>query len=439
MVFIQHLRLQLIFFKILLFGGFLNDRKEGWAFKKLFTCHTFRVVGNNPESDFLAFFRYFKRSLGWILLQNQGDVYTDFTCVYIHKEKQRLVVQEYLEFVLSRTVQGVICRDSIRVFMPYWWRLLMVFQLFLMAPFFFVVVLFSKRKSSVALIMLQWVENCFVSIYCRIKDVKSIYLFGGYENDQCITGLFFRAVGIKLTVVPSPNPIKNFYRQMVAHSFVFTSPFQKVEFEDVRGEWQVEDLISWPIPEAKKLFPYILKEPPKRRSLAFMSRGVWLRKLRGLHAQEGSRDFDYEEGCMAVLRDFLNENKSISLLILPHPMERANEGYWRQAQDYYSAYFSGIEILYPQDANVKSFQMFGAAELALASISSVNIERLFCGYKTLYAPIGAEHQFFSGSTLDNIVARTPERLMQLLKESMQLNENEFFEQYKLTEYRYSSI
>lgn len=434
-----HIALQWVYLKVLLAGFIPVDSRFRWANHKLFTGHTFRVTGTNAEADFLASLRYFKRALFLIWHQKESGISLDPITFYCHKEKQKEDLIPYLCHVLKKEIQPGLYRDTMRVNLSIAWRCTMTLGLLLSLPFFFLATMISRKKSTLALVMLQWVENNIALQTFVGQGVQRVYLFGGYENDQGLTGLMCELAQVQLVLVPSSNPIKNFYSEVIAHGFVFTSPFQRKEYEDLKSRWSIKEMLDWPLPVVKKLLPYIKSNPSKSRHIAFMSRGVWLRKLRGIQAQNNNRDFDYEEGCMAVLRDFLLENKSISLLILPHPMERATEGYWKQAQDYYSAYFSGIEILYPQDANVKSFQMFGDAELALASISSVNIERLFCGYKTLYAPIGAEHQFFSGSTLDNIVARTPARLKQLLEESMQLNENEFFERYELTEYRYSSI
>ncbi|MBM3427362.1 MAG: hypothetical protein FJX95_01110 [Bacteroidetes bacterium] len=434
-----HIALQWVYLKVLLAGFIPVDLRFRWANHKLFEGHTFRVTGSSAEGDFLASLRYFKRALFLIWQQSVSGVALDSTSFYCHKEKQKEDLIPYLSHVLKKEMRPGLCRDTMRVHLSFSWKWTMTLGLLLSLPFFFLVTMFSRKKSTVSLVMLQWVENNIALQAFVGQGVQRVYLFGGYENDQGLTGLMCEYAEVQLILVPSSNPIKNFYHEVIAHGFVFTSPFQRKEYADLKDRWSIKEMLDWPLPVVKKLLPYVKTVPPRSKQIAFMSRGVWLRKLRGVHAQNNNRDFDYEEGCMDVLRSFLNENKSISLLILPHPMERVNEEYWQKTQEYYTHYFSGIEVYFPADPAVKSFQMFGESELALASVSSVNIERLFCGYKTLYAPIGAEHQFFSGSTLDNIVARTPEKLMQLLKESMQLNENEFFERYELTEYRYSSI
>jgi hypothetical protein len=433
----QHIALQFIFFKVIFSGILPFDKRSRIARKKIKECHSFRVVGLNPERDYLASIRYLKRATYFILRQKRDRMELKGTSVYVHKERQRTPAVEYIEFVTNSNVSNVLCRDTIDIRMHWAWRLLMIAQLYLMFPFFLFGTFFSKRKSSLSLLMLQWAENNLISQVYVNSEVHEVYLFGGYENDQCLTGIYFEQIGVPLVLVPSPNPIKNFYRQVIAHTFIFTAHFQRVEFNVLKSDWIIKDSLDWPIPEVSKLLPYAKRSEVRSNRIAFMSRGVWLRKLRGVHAQDNNKDFDYEEGCMEVLREFLLQNPIYELLILPHPMERGNEDFWQKTQDYYNRYFEGIQVVYPKDAAIPSYQMFAEAQLALASISSVNIERLFCGYKTLYAPIGAEHDFFSGSSLDNIVARTPQKLMDLLSQSVRMTEEEFFQTFDLKAYRHN--
>ncbi len=434
--FSTYLKIQIVFFKVLFPTVFKAPEKFYWAKKKLFQGHTFRVTGANAEQDIWAALRYTKRSLDLIWRQSANHVVLNETTFYCHKEKQKSDLIPYLEFVLKAKFQDGLYRDTMQIGMSFFGQIVMSIQLILMSPFFFFATLLSSKKSTVSLVLLQWVENNLMVQCFGESKVRRVYLFGGYENDQGLTGLMCEHIHVELILVPSSNPIKNFYQQVIAHGFVFTSPFQRKEFIDLKNNWIVEELMDWPLPVVKKLLPHIKIKDAIGNRIAFMSRGVWLRKLRGVHAQNNNRDFEYEENCMAVLREFLLRHSEYKLLILPHPMERVNEDFWKQTQGYYNEYFKGIAVDYPQDATVPSFQMFDEAQLAVASISSVNIERLFCGYKTLYAPIGAEHDFFSGSSLDNVVARTPQKLLDLLESTMKMSEDEFFQTFDLEAYRH---
>jgi hypothetical protein len=431
-----HIQIQIVFFKVLASSFLSFGKTVQWSRFKLFHGHTFRVTGANAEGDYLAALRYAKRSLALIWMQREKGLRLDSVTFYCHKEKQKHDLKPYLSFVLKDNVSDGLYRDTMQVGLSFVWKVLMSLQLAVMTPFFAIGSCLSAKKSTVSLVLLQWVENNIMAQCFKGNGVERVYLFGGYENDQGLTGLICEKMGVQLVLVPSSNPIKNFYRQVVAHGFAFTSPFQRKEYEDLQSEWNVVEIMNWPLPVVKKLLPFVKTKSAGSNKIAFMTRGVWLRKLRGVHAQNNNKDFEYEEGCMKVLRDFLLQHPQYDLLILPHPMERTSDEFWQRTQSYYKEYFSGIAVSFPSDPSVKSYELFDQAPLALASISSVNIERLFCGYKTLYAPIGAEHAFFSGSSLDNVVARTPERLMQLLKQGMEMSEDEFFSTFDLENYRH---
>lgn len=90
---------------------------------------------------------------------------------------------------------------------------------------------------------------------------------------------------------------------------------------------------------------------------------------------------------------FLIDHPEIKLLILPHPIEKREPEIWSKAMEHYNAFFQGVTVQFPQDVQLGSYAQFDSAEVSVASISSVNIERLFCGYKTIYAPVGASMDF----------------------------------------------
>ena len=57
----------------------------------------------------------------------------------------------------------------------------------------------------------------------------------------------------------------------------------------------------------------------------------------------------------------------------------------------------------------------------------------------MFAPLGAEMEFFSGSTLDNIVCRQEEKFDELLSDILSREEEDFFHHYELLPYRFDSV
>jgi hypothetical protein len=287
--------------------------------------------------------------------------------------------------------------------------------------------------------LLQWIENVLLFNVCFRWGVQKLYFFGGYENDSCFTGLLARSMKVHLVTVPSANPIRNFYQQVVTDTFVITADFQNTEYDKYHHQWLCSHIEQWPFIEFPKLTPFTKGEKSTDKlAIGFLSRGAWLRKKRAVHAQNNNRDFEYEERCMNALRSFLKSHSSYTLVILPHPMECHRPELKQEAIQYYNDYYAGLKVVF-YDKGLKSYQCFSDVDVTVTAISSANIERLYCGYKAMFAPLGAEMEFFSGSSLDNIVCRIEEDFDKMLSDILSKNEEEFFQHYQLQPYRFDSI
>lgn len=435
------LRVEFLFVKTLCAGVVRNQSSRYyWAFKKWWTGHSFRVVGAESQKDRLAVLRYYKRSLAFFVRGVKSDgTYKGGIGLYAQVSEQKEEFGPYVERTLKKPVDAYFLRDELPIRMSGYGKCVLFFHLTMWAGVLFFVSLFSKKRATLGLMLMQWLENHVIVQEMLHANMKEVYLFGGYENDSAFTGICFKSIQIPLILVPSANPIRNFYQQTIAHGFVFTAPFQKVEFEFYKNEWEVETFKVWPMEGYHLLQPFFNEgKKNKQHVLSFMSRGMWLRALRGLSSQNSNKDALYEENCMRAIKTFLIKKPSIQLLICPHPIEKRNPEIWSQTKAYYSDYFAGLSITFPDDLQYSSYQLFDQAAVSVASISSVNIERLFCGYKTLYAPIGADVVFFGGSSLDQVVARTSEELLHLLDQSFQMSDKEFFANFGLNDYHHSA-
>jgi hypothetical protein len=57
----------------------------------------------------------------------------------------------------------------------------------------------------------------------------------------------------------------------------------------------------------------------------------------------------------------------------------------------------------------------------------------------MFAPLGAQVEFFSGSSLDNIVCREEEGFDAMLLDILSKDEDDYFSSYALTPYRFDAI
>jgi hypothetical protein len=443
------IKIEWLFIRVMLAGiGKRNHNVFFWTYKKWTTGHTFRLVGPKVQEDKWSVLRYAKRSLS-IFLHRTGGPAIDYSIsdqdavgIYAQWSEQKSDYGNYIAQVLKRPIKVYYWRDELGVEASFYLRSVMLLHLVAWAMILGCVSLASRRKGNWGLMLMQWLENHSIAQQLKHHHCSSVYMFGGYENDSPFTGLCFKTMGVQLILVPSPNPIRNFYQQTIAHGFVFTADFQRAEYERYRSEWQVDEIWNWPFPNYNKLTPYFKANDGiinGQGKLAFMSRGMWKRAEQGLHSQNDNKDLEYELNCMAALKSFLIQRKTLQLLICPHPIEKQNTIDWDKMKNYYTQYFEGVEVLFPENPEQNSYQLFNAAEVSVASVSSVNIERLFCGYKTLYAPIGADVVFFGQSTLDGVVARTEEELHALLSRAFSMSEDEFFKAFQLTAYHHDAF
>ncbi len=428
-----------IFVKVFFFGVFKVNNSLGWTWKKWMQGHTFRTTGQKSKTDILAVPRYWVRAVRKIVDNRNLPIVHQTEMIYCQTSSQEAQFSNYLKAVTGRDLKFLIYRDNTPNGLGLLSKLLLFLLVSLMALVLFISSLFAQHRSRLGLMLLQWVENVLLFNVCFRWGVQKLYFFGGYENDSCFTGLLARSMNVHLITIPSANPIRNFYQQVVTDTFIITADFQNTEYDKYQHQWLCGHLEQWPFIEFSKLTPFVKGDKSTdKMAIGFLSRGAWLRKKRAVHAQNNNRDFDYEERCMNALRSFLKSHSSYTLVILPHPMECHRPELKQEAIAYYNDYFAGLKVVF-YDKGLKSYQCFSEVDVTVTAISSANIERLYCGYKAMFAPLGAEMEFFSGSTLDNIVCRSEENFDKMLSDILSKNEEEFFQHYQLQPYRFDSI
>lgn len=429
----------LIFLRVFVSGVLKNNNAFGWTWVKWLNGHTFRTTGVSAKSDLLAVPRYWFRAVRLLFKHSYGSSISQNKTIYCQTISQEKQFSDYINAVKGVEIRDLIYRENTFFRFSVLLKIIILVFITKLAFLLFIASFFSDHRSRLGLILLQWVENTKMVLIAHQRSVKLIYFFGGYENDSCFTGLMAKATGIHLVTIPSANPIRNFYQQVVTDTFVFTADFQKVEFDKYCSMWEYSKIENWPFIEFSKLQPYVKNDGPNSKDfIGFLSRGAWLRKKRGVNAQNNNKDFEYEDRCMLALRNFLELNPQYTLIIFPHPMECHRPDLKLEAVKYYEDYYKGLKVVF-YDKGLRSYQCFSEVNVTVAAISSANIERLYCGYKAMFAPLGAEIPFFSGSTLDNIVCRVESQFNNMLLDILSKDEDEYFETYELKPYRFDSI
>ena len=304
---------------------------------------------------------------------------------------------------------------------------------FLFTP---IIILSSKRKGTISLILLEYVEWVALFQFLNARKCNYLYHFCAYEKDAGIIGWICSKKGIINHKVPSSNPLKNFYKNIYCDILSITTPFQKPEIEKLSHNWRVKKIVVWPIENFQKLQPFYNVEPNSKKEfqLGFLSSGIWLRQKQG-HSPLGTGDQESELALLEILKEFLSKNRSISFIVLLHPIEKKSIEVYEEACNHYRNLFDGIN-LYFGNKEKSSYEYFSVTDTTIAAYSSTNLQRLFCGYKTLYAPLKFQTKLYEHSDIEKIIALDKNSLFELLYTTLKLSEKDFFNYNNLMEYHF---
>jgi hypothetical protein len=411
--------------------------EEALVFSCLVREHSYRLQ-KNAHSDIFIALRYLKKSLKLIWAKPltrrfDGEGNAAVFDAGASGRKERI---DYLEAITKRRPCGFIHKEDLGTEMPPLYRLVNTFLLLAFSSLLVPISLIHRRRGSLALNLLEIVECANLAHILKKAGISKVYYFCAFNKDANFCSLRLRESGIYSHVVPSSNPIKNFYRTLIADGFSFTAPYQRKEYDSLKENWRVREFFDWPIFRFEILDRQLNQyRTPAKNSLGFISSGIWRRIERGDKAL-GIGEYESELALIATLKNFLNEHPEISFSIFLHPVEKSNEMLYQRAMEHYRKEFGKNNItFFPRET--PTYSLFDQVEVSIAAYSSTNLERLYAGFKTLYAPIGIREDYYSGDSLENISAFNKEEVSLLILREMQNEPSQFFDKNELWPYHYS--
>lgn len=413
------------------------NKKSKIIIKSLLNKHSYRFAGSIQTSN-RSLLIFYKQVLFFIFKKKSPPelIFSEGT-IGIFDGKNKLDRFEYLKKIVDNPPNFHISRDNLIIQGSIHKIVVLILSttlLLIISPF---VLLSKNRKATISLIILEFVEWIALSSTLRRYKCTYLYHFNCYEIDSNFIAYLNQKMNIVNHKIPSSNPLKNFYKYLLCDTLSLTTPFQKSEVSSLSHNWVVNNYVFWPIENFQHLLPYLKTENREKEfDLAFLSSGIWLRQKQG-HLSIGIGEHESELELLRLLKNYLKANPKIRFLILLHPIEKKTESIYNEACDYYHRYFEGTN-LYVGDKSKSSFEYFSESDTSIAAYSSTNLQRLFCGYKTLYAPLKIKNKLYENSSIENISATNETQLTQLLDQTIAMSDNEFFSFYKLKDYHYSS-
>ena len=436
-----------VFIRLSIQGGYyaLIEKKSIWKtlFKSIYKSHSFRLTSSH-STDYLISLRYYKKAISLVFSKSRPLKNNNKSGVAIYSSKKYFdQTSNYINNVKRNKAQLLIDRDLLGISGNSINKLILVINVTLLFPFIFLLSLILKRKGIVALVLLEYVENTMLLINLKEDNINQLYFYNATEKDAEYSAFILMQNKVHVTKIPSEGTLTKFYKTLVCNDFALTSAYQAEEVVEVlkSDDFYLDRYMIWPptmILDNEVVFNNADIEKKNKDVIGFISAGVWRRRERNdFDIDDGH--FESEDKVMELLVEFMKEHPEKTLFVYLHPCERTDEALFSRAIKFYEKYFNGVKIKFADSYKAKTNELFQYTNLTVCAYSNANFERLYCGYKTLFAPFCLKKFATEESSLWNIAATNKDDLFELILSSLKLSASEFFEQKGLNKYLKSNI
>ena len=414
--------------------AFLGHRNEKVVLNEYFNKFTYRYTKIESRS-ILSSLRYFKYSINLIFkeaelqsLEHENVVYDS----YADDQDERTF---YLADLIP-SEKSFVARDQLGGQFSILERLLVFILLCSWFIVLFPISLFSKDRGEIGLILLELTEHAHLIKVLGSSRVVRIYFFDAYNRDSIfLCYLLKKHTQIKISIIPSSNPIATFYPVILADQFMFTAPYQVNEYENLKANWIGEiNTLIWPPFGYEETLIKRKHQDSFQYKLGFLSSASALRRHLNHHFFGGGKEERAEFKLIDSLVKIVEE-KGYSILIFLHPIEKRTKENLEFSLKYYRDLF-GDQVEFA-DFSKTSKESFHLAEICISGFSSSQFERLFGGFKAILAPMGEMENHFLDDSLIPITADSLIELTDMIDQHSNSTEDEFFSIRELRKYHWS--
>jgi hypothetical protein len=422
---------------LLLLSSFIKEPNLK-ILRHFYFSFTFNIPSNHIEKRSIKnIFPYFKQSIHLIWKKSEQlnpkypiiENILYYELIFFHSTK------EYLSNVFGISVNGIF-KSSPPNLLNLFEKIIL--SLFITINLLFSIVLYPLSKRylyfNLSLNGLDIVANSIVIKYIKKKKIKKLLIFDAYERDIPLLCYILKKLNVETHLFPSANPIKNFYKLVYADKFWFSAPFQIYEAKELMNNWNVKELGIVPLYDFYKIKKYETGTKYKYK-IGIISTGTMIREKMNLSTIDKNL-FTAEKVFLHTIKELIDIGyiQKDEILIYLHPKEKRN---LEIASNLYHEIF-GFKINFAP-IDIPTNQCFDLCEIGIAVMSTAQMERLFGGFKCIYAPLSIYQLNFSDPRLEKIIAKNKNELINLINLLSKMTEKEFFEEFNLWDYHHTKF
>jgi len=298
--------------------------------------------------------------------------------------------------------------------------------------FLFPWVFLSSRRASFSLIIYDLIVLFLLDRSIARSSVRRIVWFGAFEKGSPLLIDWFRRYrGIEVTIVPSTNPLRNFYRHVVADKVVLTAPFQQQEVESGLAEgWVYKECVWWP-PYGYERMLGVAGRSVQRGVIGFLSSGNWLRRELGKDQLDPTWE-QAEEVALRWCQTIVHSRQDVALRVFLHPLEKRDPELLARSLAHYEALGIPSTDIVSDRGGIAHPELM---DVAVAVYSSALFERLYAGYKGVFAQPGMAPGYFMNGSICNAIAHKEDEFQRLLGQALGQEEDAYFHSNGIDAYR----
>ncbi len=411
------------------------------SFQLLIRAHSYRL-NSNHEKDFLISLRYLKKALK-IVFSNKSTLITGSSAyrgmIFELSLAAFPLSKKYISIVMKKDVEFCISKENLGIEGHYLEKIISFFFVFILFLIIFPITLVVKRKGIFALIILEYTEIVFLALHLKKYKITEFFYFGASEKDANLLALLLQRHNIWVYKIPSEGSLQFYYKTLVTDYLCLTSAYQADEIKELskKNPFFIKDILKWPpfyvsISETARFYNK-KDEDENKNIIGYISSGMW-RRIERQDSYNNDGYYESETLLMEYLKEYIHQNEETKLLIYFHPCEKETDDVFNRGKEYYRNYFATDRILFAEKDKATRDQMY-RSNLGVSVYSNAIFERLYCGYKSFFAPFFIDGFPIEDSTLRNICVKSKKEFFEKMDLFLKMDNDQYFKQNKMLDYR----